>query len=400
MTKDKILSSQVSVRPHLIAEENDGGKVLATNSTLKSPEFVNLLRTRLIETQDELSRIKSPDSSIVAALLDALQSEIDPLLGRRATRFILSEQEYSWLTKNTDNKWSEYLIYRYKFRTTAIKKISTEFPPYVLIEPTSICNLRCVMCFQIDKSFTTREYMGRMPMEIFKKAVDEASENDCKAITLASRGEPTLHPELPQMLKYITESGIIDLKLNTNATRLNDSLSRNILDAKVSELVFSVDAGTRDTYERIRVRGKFDEVVANIERFNEIRRKEFPNSVTTTRISGVKVDDDQDIQQMTKFWSSRVDEVSIKPATPRWDSYNNPKTDAVHACGNLWDRIYVWYDGTLNPCDFDYKSLLSVGNIRDTTIKEAWNGPRYFKLRESHLSGRRECHIPCDRCPL
>ena len=28
---------------------------------------------------------------------------------------------------------------------------------------------------------------------------------------------------------------------------------------------------------------------------------------------------------------------------------------------NLWTRTYVWYDGEVNPCDFDYKSNLSVG---------------------------------------
>jgi MoaA/NifB/PqqE/SkfB family radical SAM enzyme len=164
--------------------------------------------------------------------------------------------------------------------------------------------------------------------------------------------------------------------------------------------VFSVDAGTKETYERIRVKGNFERVVENIERFNDIRKNEFPKSVTVTRISGVKVDNEQDIEQMSRFWSTRVDEVSIKPALPRWDSYNNPKVDTKHACNQLWDRIYVWYDGTLNPCDFDYKSLLKVGNILDMTIKDAWHGEVYSKLREDHLNFRRGCHIPCDRCPI
>ena len=50
------------------------------------------------------------------------------------------------------------------------------------------------MCFQTDKSFTTNEYMGTMDLDLFKKVVDMSCDEGIGAITLASRGEPTLHP--------------------------------------------------------------------------------------------------------------------------------------------------------------------------------------------------------------
>ena len=50
--------------------------------------------------------------------------------------------------------------------------------------------------------------MGMMPWDIFTKIVDEANLNNCKAITLASRGEPTLHPKLPEMIEYISKKNI------------------------------------------------------------------------------------------------------------------------------------------------------------------------------------------------
>ena len=42
----------------------------------------------------------------------------------------------------------EYIIYRYKFKEFPKKKISTDFPIYILIEPVSSCNLKCPMCFK------------------------------------------------------------------------------------------------------------------------------------------------------------------------------------------------------------------------------------------------------------
>jgi len=314
--------------------------------------------------------------------------------------FYLSRQEIEWLVKSADTDVVDYLIYRYKFRTWPRKRILSEFPIHLLIEPTSICNIRCVMCFQVDKTFAQKEYMGRMPLDMFNKVIEEASSNSCKAITLASRGEPTLHKDLPIMLDLISKKNFLDVKLNTNATKLSEEICRAILSSGVNELVYSVDAGTKVTYESIRVGGKFDNVVQNIDLFNEIRRSEFPDSKTVTRISGVKVNASQDINQMVEFWAERVDEVTIKPAIPRWDSYNNELTYRMEPCELLWERLYVWYDGKINPCDFDYKSFLSVGNLEDTTIKEAWLGKGYEKLREVHTLGKRSKVMPCDRCPI
>ncbi len=237
-------------------------------------------------------------------------------------------------------------------------------------------------------------------MNLFEKVVDQIKAGGTEAVTLASRGEPTLHPQFGIMLKKIGEKEFLDTKINTNATRLTETMCHDILDAGINEVVFSVDAGTKETYERIRVNGHFEEVVKNVERFHEIRLKKYRSSKTVTRISGVKVDDAQDVGQMMSFWYDRVDQVTIKEAIPRWDTYNNPQTLTNEPCSTLWDRMYVWQDGTVNPCDFDYKSNLKVGDANTTSLKDIWNGEAYQKLREDHLKKMRVKHMPCDRCPL
>ena len=87
----------------------------------------------------------------------------------------------------------------------------------------------------------------------------------------------------------------------------------------------------------------------------------------------------------------------------RWDTYHNPKDImAQGACNYLWERMYVWYDGTTNPCDADYKSYLSTGKLdyKLNTIKEIWNSKKYSELREKHLTKKRQSLNPCDRCGL
>ena len=315
--------------------------------------------------------------------------------------FDLNPQEIVHLQKNKVDTWFEYLSFRYKFKNNPSNRIVSEFPLYVLIEPVSTCNLRCTMCFQIDKTFTRKPYMGLMNIDFYKKIIDECHKEGTKAITFASRGEPTLHPKLPEMISY-AKNKFLEVKLNTNATRLNEKLIRSILENGVNELTYSVDESDKEKFEKIRVNANFDQIVQNVKLFKEIREKEFPNSVTTTRISGVLVEKDQDIEVISNFWKKYVDHVVFVKCQNRWDTYNNEIDEIESPCNFLWERFYVWFDGKTNPCDVDYKSLLSPGKLdyEKNTIKEIWHSELLTKLRTDHLEGKRKNYNPCDRCSM
>jgi len=316
-------------------------------------------------------------------------------------RFTLTPHEYDWLKCHEEEIWVDYLMYRYKFKVYPVRQKIGAFPVHLCIEPTSACNLRCVMCFQVDKSFSgDKKYMGVMPWELFTSVVDQAAENKCHAITLASRGEPTLHKRFGDMLLYIHDKGILDIKINTNATRFTEKLCHDILTAEVATVTLSVDACTKETYENIRVKGNFDEVHNNIKMFNDIREKHYPNHRTSTRIAGVAVEDTQSPEEMEEFWSEYVDHVTIRQEIPRWDSYGNAMFQKENICKLLYERIYVWYDGTCNPCDFDYKSLLAFGDATKESLRDIWSGDKYQQLRDKHTNKQRSCVVPCDRCPF
>ena len=325
-------------------------------------------------------------------------NELLNLISRKNSTF-LTPQEIHFLDSNNPRIWSEYLIFRYKMQYFPRKKIVYDFPLYLLIEPVSACNLRCIMCFQIDESFTNSNLMGMMDIKLFKNIIDQAVKGGTKAITLASRGEPTLHPKLGEMLEYCSGK-FFEIKINTNATKLSEKLIHQILKSGVTIMVFSVDSYKKDEYETIRVNGIFEEIVKNVKKFKEIREKFYPNSICETRISGVKVDKKQDPIKFKNFWKDYVDNVVMVTMENRWDTYHNPKEImASEACFYLWERMYIWYDGLCNPCDVDYKSELSAGTLKEQTIREIWNSKKFNDLREMHLNGKRNKVYPCDRCP-
>jgi len=346
-------------------------------------EFVTLCKRE--------ERLSPEDKRITKIIAERLKSQ-------RELPYTWSHQEAEYFQKNHPDKYLKYLLHRYKFRVYPKHRIVGQMPVYLLIEPTSVCNLRCTMCFQVDPTFTTSGYMGMMDLGMFKEVVDEANSQNVGAITLASRGEPTLHKEIDTMLEYLSEK-FIEVKLTTNATRLTEALSHKILESGVNLVVFSVDAADAETYESIRIRGNFSEVVKNIRTFHQIREQHYPASSCTTRISGVRIRETQDLDQITTFWGKVVDEVGIKDAVERWDTYNNtPHPQLTNPCSYLWERLYIWHDGRVGVCDADYKSKLQLGRFGNKTISEVWTGEALTKLRQEHVRRLRETRYPCDRC--
>ena len=109
--------------------------------------------------------------------------------------------------------------------------------------------------------------------------------------------------------------------------------------------------------------------------------------------------EDQDLNGFLKFWEKIVDHVVIVGIENRWDTYNLPiDYDYKKSCDYLWDRIHIWFDGTCNPCDVDYKSKLSPGNVCEQSVSSIWKSEAMQRLRQAHIEGLRCNFQPCDRC--
>lgn len=357
---------------------------------------------------------KAADPSTVVARLEQLRPErlgegyfrriveqaINDVLHRAGDprTFKLDTHSLSELSKVDDESLPRYLFYRYRYDVFPEEKHLDDFPPCLQVEPASICNYRCVFCYQTDPELTSKEagHMGVMPLDLFKRVIDEA-EDKCEAITLASRGEPLVAKDIVPMLKYMSGKFLAS-KLNTNASLLTEEKCHGILESDLHTLVFSCDAAEEPLYSQLRVNGSLEIVLKNVRRFKEIKEKSYPRSKLVTRVSGVRVNNRQSIDAMDELWGELVDEVAFVKYNPWENTYERPVNDERMACTDLWRRCFIWWDGRVNPCDVDYKSELCVGNVNDSSISALWLSERYSELRRKHLSGKRCDAFPCNRC--
>ena len=344
-----------------------------------------------------LDKINTNDHSILDTAVQDLNHNYEK---KNKSNFALSKNVIDEILSLNENEILRYLVFRYKYEIFPLIKKLDKYPPYLQIEPSSICNYRCVFCFETDKTFTNKKngFMGKMDKNLFKNIIDQIHGN-IEFISLASRGEPLANPDVPEMLEYCSNK-FLNLKINTNASLLDEKKIHAILAGGVKTLVFSADAADEKLYSELRVNGNLKKVLKNIEKFQNIREKKYSKNPIITRVSGVKFNDKQNFDEMIKLWSGLVDQVAFVDYNPWENSYQKSSNDIKEPCSDLWRRMFIWWDGKINPCDVDYKSLLSVGNIKDNNISNLWLSKQYNEYREDHLNSNRRKIKPCNSCTV
>ena len=130
------------------------------------------------------------------------------------------------------------------------------YPFVLMLEPLYTCNLACVGC-SIERH--TGKLADRLPLEACLKAVDQCG---APSVSICG-GEPTLYPELPELIE-----GIIARKrhiyLCTNALLLDKKVFDKVPPEKRLTINVHLD-GMRETHDRVCAReGVFDTAVEMI----------------------------------------------------------------------------------------------------------------------------------------
>lgn len=395
MRKNPLINIKPKKVDQAIKAENfsNSKKTFLLSSSTIDKNIYDLIKS----SYDNKNNLSLKDKEIVLVILKSYKKKLNNL-NLSETEFVLTKNEINEFLSLEKKNILRYVIYRYKYIQYPKLKILEEYPPNIQIEPTSQCNLRCIMCYQSDKSFSSKSagFMGYMKLDLLKKVIDEI-EGKIEAVTFASRGEPTLHNELDEFLKYC-DGKFLGLKLNTNATLLNEKKINTLLSSDLQSLVLSIDEKNKENYEKIRVNAKFEKIMKNLDLLKNIREKNYRNSKLKIRISGVKINTDQNVEEMNKFYSEFADEIVLVDYDPWESAYDNDVNNIDDECSELYRRMFVWHDGKVNPCDYDYKSMLSKWNANKDSIKSIWNSEYYNNLRSLHKSKKRNIIEPCKRC--
>ena len=158
----KIIDIQPTINPDGYFEDNINIGYSLNMALLK----------KIVELKND-NNFSQQDTKILKEITDSHKNLIEKKITHN--KFMINKNEMNELKSIEEKNYSRYLIYRYKYRFFSKEKQVGEYPPCLQIEPTSICNFRCIMCYQADKSFSNKSkgFMSNMSLDLYKKVIDE-----------------------------------------------------------------------------------------------------------------------------------------------------------------------------------------------------------------------------------
>lgn len=144
-------------------------------------------------------------------------------------------------------------------------------PVHVQLILSDLCNQNCHFCaYRMEGGFTSKYFGGNpnrfIPTAKAKEILDDCAALGVKAIEFTGGGEPTVHKDWLEIIAHAQALGL-KTALVTNGVRLKPSPAL----AGLTWLRVSLDAGTADTYERIRQSKAWREVMRNLEMVGALR---------------------------------------------------------------------------------------------------------------------------------
>ena len=143
------------------------------------------------------------------------------------------------------------------------------------LEAAALCNLRCPFCVHgipIEQRTYRREPPYLLPRELYSRMLRDVKETGMgfKWMYFSGRGEPTLHPELWDMVAEAKELFETDFLVNTNG---NASFHPVIVDSGLDKIKIALDSHIQEQYARYRVKGNVDTVLRLTEAIAEYKAR-------------------------------------------------------------------------------------------------------------------------------
>ena len=297
--------------------------------------------------------------------------------------------------------WAEELYYLIKIRPHRFDPSSQPLlPTSVMVELNNTCNLHCTMC----GTKSARRKKGNMEIHEYRRVVDEIAGLGIRNLTLYTHGEPLLYPHLPLAIKIAKEKGLT-VSISTNGNLLDEKLGRDLLQAGLDVLRYSVEGASKTSYEKIRIGGDFDCLLVNMQRFKMLRDQ--LRAKTAIHLNTVVMaETEPELEEFIGRYSPLVDSIHFGLLSNQGGSYKGFNSSSItrvpaggkSPCGLLWKTFMVNWDLSATACCIDFHGELLVGDLRTQRIREIWGSEQYQYFRELHRRKMYEKMPLCGEC--
>ena len=283
-------------------------------------------------------------------------------------------------------------------------------PVSISAELTNICNLRCPECS--SGSGRMQRERGYMDLDLFKRVIEELRPYLYNT-NLYFQGEPMLHP---LFFAFLANTENIHTTVSTNGHFLSEENSEKIVRSGLNKLIISLDGIDQETYSSYRINGDFKTVIDGIKNVTGVRKR-FNSSLKieiqclVNKLNESQIPRIRDLANMVKAeFRMKSMQITEKKNIGYWLPLNRKagryklkngeyviKNSLPDRCARLWFNPVITWDGKVIPCCFDKNAEYILGDLKQDTFRDIWDGPKYRIFRKSILSDRSMTEI-CRNC--
>jgi radical SAM protein with 4Fe4S-binding SPASM domain len=311
-----------------------------------------------------------------------------------------TEREALFEVFRGDGWEKEYGEYRLNWASYAQQQQVSDYPLLVDIELSSLCNLKCPMCYTITNAFKEQVNVTRMDWDLYRKVIDEIG-GKVTALRLSLRGEATLHKRFIEAIKYAKDHGIKEVSLLTHGGKLTLPYFKKMVDAGVDWITISAD-GVGSTYERVRKPLKFDDLlnkIKTIKQYKEENKLKRP----VIKVQGIwPAITESGVDAYYNTFSPCADLVAFNPLIDYLSNDTHIEYLEDFTCPQQYQRLVIGADGLVMKCSNDEENREVIGDIKIETVHQVWHGEKMEAVRRMHLKPRgfmesavcRKCYLP------
>jgi MoaA/NifB/PqqE/SkfB family radical SAM enzyme len=311
------------------------------------------------------------------------------------------------------------------------------FPPFLEIEPTTVCNMRCVCC----EHTYWKEPSISMSFKQFKKIFDSFGKP--KWIGLTGIGSSYLNLDYHKMLAYAKSKGTI-IEVFDHFSHFKDEKEiRELIEIGPDFQFASTYGATKKSFEKICVNSNFEKIKENIKTFVRLKKqmhKRFPilnfHYIVTsesknelfqfldfvhslnTEVGEILVTPLLHSFEQARKYAVELDQDYVAKIQKKANSYGIPIT--INMCAkqsleklerkprmsNCKEYImpFIFVTGHVTPCcgqneanQRHWQKQMSLGNALQEDFRKIWYSPRYVQMRK--LIRKNKCPQECALCP-
>ena len=307
---------------------------------------------------------------------------------------------------------------------TKRKKLAEVIPlaaPFtVYIEQTKYCNFKCFYCIHSTRDEADGEFralghrMQHMDEVFFEKIIRELKEfpqDGIKRIVFSGLGEPLMNPRLPDYVRMVVEAGIAGrVEIITNGLLLTPEKSRALVAAGITNINISVQGLDAAGYEETcGIRIDFERYLENLKYLYEHKGNVQIYIKAIDATLGTKENE----EKFFEIFSSFADRIYIehlvvmqqqmdglREIVDGTKNFYGEELDVNRkVCAQSFYFMQIGCEGDIFPCPVPgLGKNLSMGNAKEHTLTEIWNGSRRRGFLRKMLKKEKDQIPDCATC--